>query len=450
MQQPQLSLPITSAQASLPSGRRVGFVVGVLLYFCVFAWSYYRFLLPWQESWGFSDNSVEPEYWLLALISAVAPACWAPINLRRPSELLYLFQYLVLFVPTPVVLLNSGRPILEPIVAVEVSLVMSASLGIMALAYAVPLMRIPDFRLPARLYWPLFVLCFSFLLLMVVNTLGGNFNLVTLDAINSVRKVASQIVEQDQAPFVWYAQLWLAGAFLPLLFAVAVKRKSILGALVVAAVYIFLYGITGTKTTLLAVPILFGLIWVTRAGRRQFVYRLILGLMVALSLPSLFELAGSYQEFLEKWWVTLVHARIFGVPQLIVAQYVGYFQQHEVTLWSHISGIDFFVPYPYVIDVPRTLGYFFYGSPVGLNAGLWVQDGLAAAGLLGIPIVSAFAAAMFWLFDSAVQKIDPKFAAVSLGMIAIWFTNAPLTTTILSSGWLVLSVLLMFYPAEDK
>jgi len=450
MQSSQLSLPNATTTAAFPSGRRIGFVFGVLMYYLVFAWSYYRFLLPWQEFWGFSDNSVAPEYWILASIAAVGPACWAPINLRRPTELLYLFQYLVLFVPTPVVLLNSGNPVLEPLVAVEVSFVMSASLGIMALAYAVPLMRIADFRLPIRVYWPLFFIAFSVLLLMVMNTLGGNFNLVTLDAINSVRRVATQIVEQDEAPLVWYAQLWLAGAFMPLLFAVAVKKKSILGALVVAGVYLFLYGITATKAALLAVPILFGLIWITGGGGKQFVYRLVLALMAALSFPLLFGLAGSYKEFLEKWWVTLVHARIFGVPQLIVAQYLGFFQQHPITLWSHISVVNSFVAYPYVIDVPTTLGYFFYGSPVSLNAGLWVQDGVAAAGLLGIPIISVVAAGMFWLFDSAVQRVEAKFAAVSLGMIAIWFTNAPLTTTIVSSGWLVLAVLLVFYPAEDR
>jgi len=170
---------------------------------------------------------------------------------------------------------------------------------------------------------------------------------------------------------------------------------------------------------------------------------------VLLLVPTVFDPFDELGELLQKWYVVLVHARIFGVPQLILGQYYAFFEQHPLTWWSHINGIDAFVNFPYTLDVPYTTGWFYYAIPVGLNSGMWIEDGIGAAGIGGVPIVTVIAAAVFWVFDSVCARIPPRFVASASAVIAIDFMNVPLTTTLITGGWGLLALAIYLMPPQS-
>ena len=124
----------------------------------------------------------------------------------------------------------------------------------------------------------------------------------------------------------------------------------------VLAAYVFLFGVRGTKTAMLAVVML-GAAALVSAGRgARFSHLFLLGISLLLAFPVIFDAFGEVGRELQRLYVSFVHARIFGVPQLVMAQYIGFFAQHPETAWSQVAGIGALVADPYDMALPVTLG----------------------------------------------------------------------------------------------
>jgi len=400
--------------------RRLLFVVLVAAYYATFIWTYYVLLVPWQGFWGFGDRRLTWEYGALSWLLVLLPALWCPLELRRPSQLLFLFQYLVMFIPANVVLYNCELPTLQPDDVLAMLLTMFAGLTLMEAIYLLPLLRLPAIAVPARLYWSAFYAVLAALALAIVVTLGRNLQFQGLSGIYSVRLEAADLVQSSGGSgLIWYLIGWFASVFLPVAFAVAMLRGSALLATLVTVGYLFLFGVTGTKTAMLGVVILWGLSRVTRLRGARFAPGFVVALSVLLLVPLVFDPFGDVGEVLQKWYVLIVHARIFGVPQLVFSQYMGFFAQHPLTWWSHIHGVDAMVTYPFTIDTGRLLGSYYYGTSVQLNAGPWTQDGIGAAGLGGILIASLVGALVLWVYDSLTARVAPAFVALASAALFI-------------------------------
>lgn len=168
-------------------------------------------------------------------------------------------------------------------------------------------------------------------------------------------------------------------------------------------------------------------------------------------LPAFIGTFGEIGECLERWYVALVHSQTFDVPQLIIAKYHGYFDQQAYTLWPDVRGLGWIVVYPYDIGVPRLLGAYYYDPKVGMHAGMWAQDGIVALGLTCILVVSSVVAVLCWGLDSIASHLDTEFVVLSLGLLAISFTNVALGTTILSGGGFLFALALWtLYPPESR
>jgi hypothetical protein len=242
--------------------------------------------------------------------------------------------------------------------------------------------------------------------------------------------------------------MWLAGFFLPLAFAVAVQRRRPLWMGLVVAGYVLAFGLAGSKQTLFALGYLAAIfVWTRFVPRRRFAW-LAIGFAILLLVPELLQLLGPTGELVGRWYTLIVNVRIFGIPQLSIAQYYDFFASNPLTYGSHIKGVDLLVAYPYSTDVPFTVGEFFYGRPIGANVGMWAQDGIASFGILGVILVSVVAATVFWLLDSVSVGLDARMVIVSLGVIATSLTNVSLFTTLLSGGLLLAIFSLWLMPRE--
>ena len=93
---------------------RLVFISLVAVYYGIFIWSYGALLEPWQAFWGFGRSELGVEYWILSWLMVLLPALWMPLELRRPSQLIFMCQYLLFFVPATLVLYSTDLPRLRP------------------------------------------------------------------------------------------------------------------------------------------------------------------------------------------------------------------------------------------------------------------------------------------------------------------------------------------------
>ena len=75
-----------------------------------------------------------------------------------------------------------------------------------------------------------------------------------------------------------------------------------------------------------------------------------------------------------------------------------------------------------------------------MNANFWATDGIAALGLVGIPVISIFVGLILYAVDVASQKHRMGFAVTSLLPIMLLMCNISIFTTLLTGGlffWMV-------------
>ena len=148
------------------------------------------------------------------------------------------------------------------------------------------------------------------------------------------------------------------------------------------------------------------------------------------------------------WYVAVVNFRTFSIPAHLIAQYYDFFGNNPLTYMSHVSGINMLIPYPYDMDIPRSIGMYYYEAPVGLNAGFWAGDGLAGFGPPGIIIMSVMCAVLFWVFDCIAKRYETRFVIIAATFIAVSFGNISLSTTIVSGGLGFLFIALFVLPSK--
>ncbi len=423
-------------------------MLGVVAYIGAFLFSYEQWVAPRYAGWGLSYRDVPAGYiqisWVLCLISAL----WMPRDLTRPSQLLFFIQYFVIFIPTSFILYHAGRPELPPDEVLIIVLALFSGLTVLQASYKLPLLVIRRDGLSHRAFWRIFWCVAAGLVIYLLTVFGSHFQLASFKGIYGVRKVADELMTASGSSFSGYAQTWLSGFILPFLFSVGVFRRRWDFVVIAAAGYFYLLGVGGSKTTMLAMVYLSAIYLLVRSGGKNAGVKIAICFAGLLLFPAVLTLTGSAGGTIDTWYVAIIHSRIFNIPALSIGQYYSFFENHPLTYGSHISGINQFVIYPYDMDIPRTVGKYFYHAELTANVNMWAQDGIASFGLVGIPIVSTIAAVVFWLIDSIASRHDSRFVTVALGNIALSFANISLFTTIISGGLFLLIVALYFYRKE--
>lgn len=340
------------------------------------------------------------------------------------------------------------RPELTDRDALALVIMMFIGLSIVEAAYLISPRRLRVLRVSPETFWLGFTVLTGITFSYLVLTLGGTFRLVNFQDVYDLRAAMNEALGATGSRFGFYAQTLLLAALLPLLFAASMYRRRWWVAAPVAAAYLFIFGIGGAKAAALAIVYLpTAFLLMSRRPSRIPLYVLV-GLSVLL-------LSGYASEFLlpsksNIAYLAVVHFRLFSVPPLTIPQYFSFFQSHPVTHLSHVTGFNQLLEYPYLLDVPYTVGSYFYGIDVGLNSGFWAADGLAGFGIWGIPLVSLLCAVVFWLLDSVSADLDPTFVGLMLIFCTVFFGNVSLFTTLITGGLATLMFLAAVAPRDER
>jgi hypothetical protein len=118
---------------------------------------------------------------------------------------------------------------------------------------------------------------------------------------------------------------------------------------------------------------------------------------------------------------------------------------HPHTYWSHVTGINWFVHYPYgaqqiseVLDNQYGLGNF--------NASFLATDSIAAYGYQVIPLVTLALALVYLFLNGAGRNINRSVLAMMMVMPALMFNERAFATSLLTGAILFFIFYLAWMP----
>jgi len=314
----------------------------------------------------------------------------------------------------------------------------------------IPLVKIKKYRLKSNTifnflyYFTLVILLIAFIVLSIsiIRNIISSRGLLSFifEEHSQMRKSYGALSSNYSFGLLTYLTLWFGGFFLPVKFAIKFykgKKKSLI---IIFMGYLLLFLLTGYKSY---VVFLFYMPFFAYLLYRKGCF--IINLQVIFTLILFISSLLVFLQFDLFKWVLL---RIYCITPLVLAQFYDFFFNFPYTFLSHVSGIDYFISYPYNYDLGVEVGLFHYGGGINVNGGLWASDGIAAFGVFGIIISSIFASVFFYIIDCLSEEVDSRLVVLMLGFLPFSFLNTSLFTTILSSGLFLLVFFLYFIPKK--
>jgi hypothetical protein len=418
--------------------RKIVFVI-VALYIACFQWMYVHYLFPTFGYLGFALNSPPSSGLALAWTLSLLPCLWMPIQLTRPSQLAYWVLYISVLVPSMFVPLYAE---MEP--AREIAglmLVLFAAFWVVGCAYRLPLWRTPPAQVSSRALWRCLAMVFAALSVWMIVVFRHHLHLVSFADVYDLREAANDVADGSA---VNYAFMLLTGAINPFFMAYGLFCRRRWLFLAGAAGQMLVYSVGGTKGAILSILFFPAMYLLLRMRKLPFGVTLSLGCLALLAgCLGAYLATGQEPGVLLSLALFVVLARTLGMGGLLTAQYYDFFQRNPFTYWSHIKGVNWFVPYPYQYPVGQELGIAYAGTTrLDATSHFFATDGIGAAGLPGVLLIAVVCGFVFWVLDSVSQRHDPRLAALVTTYAAYNLANISIFTTLLSGGLGLLIVLL--------
>lgn len=285
----------------------------------------------------------------------------------------------------------------------------------------------------------LLIHCLSALAFIVV--ISENWSHMALVSFYDVYELRFQARDSAGGALSGYLTMWLSICFLPYYMTTGILNKNKLRVIVAIIIAITVYMANGSKSTLLLPFVILGLYYFISFSKRYF----LMNLMIVMSVVSMFMLLLDSQDY--AMTKAIFFMRTLATPGWTLVTYYDYFSENFFTYYTHISFINSLTgSYPYGdYAIGQMIGHEYSNSyDANFNANFWSSDGIAALGILGILPATVMMVIIVLLIDKASKYYNYLF--VSLWFTGFWMTllNAPLSTSLLSGGGLIIMCALYF------
>jgi hypothetical protein len=403
------------------------------LYVVVFVLVYKLVIVPIWGYEGFRYRAALPHAaagWMLAAL----PSLWMPIQLRRPSQVVYWLLYLLVLVPSclvPIYALDdqSNGPLLLATCLVVV-------FGLTSLIYRLPLLPLKRIHLQSYEFSVMLALLSITCYALMISSFGLHFHYVSFEDTYSVRAQFQDALTQAPA-LVAYAIGWQAWVINPFVMAMGLKSRRTSWILAGAAGQFAIYSITAFRSMLFSAGLLLYILWVMRSTKA-------FGSRLALTWTAIFAGTGISMFFGYGLMAeAFVGVRMTALPGLLTGYYYEFFSSHPQAHLGH-SILRSFVDYPYAAEPPYLIGArYFHSISNDANANIWA-DAFANFGYPGIVCFTILFALLLWLYDSvAAGSRNTRVAALAIALPAFALANGGLLTSLLTNG-VALAMLLMY------
>jgi hypothetical protein len=318
---------------------------------------------------------------------------------------------------------------------------LSAYLSLATFMLPVLFLSVPLPRLVALGAKAMMRLMYALLLLSLIVLVSNATYGVTFVGVEAVGELRYGLLRP-----LWlrYATGATTGALLPFAFAwFAVHRRPYLalGSLLLLACF---YPVLLNKTVLLAplwLLLLLALFTLFEPRRATVITTLLpmLAGLVLIALGRVFDPIRHMADFAHGF----VNFRMLATPSSAMDVYFDFFSSHPLTHFCQVNLVRVLFGCNY-----EELGVVFANQyHLGnFNASLFATEGIASVGLVWMPLSIFLCGLLLSVGNSLSRRLPPVLIAVSSGVVIQGLLNAPLSTTLLSNGLLVLFLLWYIAP----
>jgi hypothetical protein len=344
---------------STNAGReRMLLVSGMAAYVAGFQWMYIHYLYPTWAYFGLEYYPPATKYLVLGWVLSLLPSLWMPIHLTRPSQLAYWVLYIITIVPSMFVPLYVA---IDP--PTEVSLLMIVlfvGFAITGLSYLLPLLPLRPVTMSRKAFWRIFGVVAAGLVFWVWAVFHSHLKIVSFGDIYDQRNRATDLAE---GTMVSYAIMGLTGAIGPFLMGCGLYYRRRLLLLAGILGQLLVYAAIGTKGSILSIVFIPGVYAVFKIGRSPFGLKMTFGLLAVLvGLCLSLVLSGYDPSPIHFALLFVILMRTLPMGGLAMAWYYNFFQLNPLTYYSHVTGVNWFVHYPYSNFIGLEVGSFFFGN----------------------------------------------------------------------------------------
>ena len=427
-----------------PGGRR-GFV------FLVFALSlaafiaalevvYAFFMAPRFDYLGYDYHEPDRAWMLASFLMLLAVSFCMPYRPERFSGYAVWFLYASLLVPISTVPLYGGTQ--APSDSFFFSLFCGAVWAGVALAVRRPAGRyLPVTTRGSHALWATLIVLSALTYVYLSNAAGITFNVMSVFDVADTRLYYRDDLIPT-VPFLGYLIANQGNVINPFLMAFGALRKRWLLVGLGAVGQLVLYSTGGFKTVLLSIPLCILLALFMRKRKS------IVGAMIVASVAVLGWVSMVIDSVATIGVVDVLVARVFMVAGYLMPMYRDAYASGQWALWDY----SFLGPF---VTAPYTVSPGFYVSMTSLNRrdvqmnGSLFADGYANLGLLGIVIEAAFLVLLLRLTDSSSRGL-PIGLVLATGLLPVFtLGNVSSFTALLSSGFGLMILLFALYPRDD-
>lgn len=366
-----------------------------------------------------------------------------PQEINSPSTLMLIICFLLIIIPSVVCLF-----FMDPRYVDNPTLASGFMVGGFALSCAISQRKIlPTYvitRAPHKLLIPSLMVFAIILLAFLYWRFGSVMSFVALDSIYEQRErgAAENLVEG-------YAQTYSQYVLSTGLLALGLYYRQFIPVALGLFGSVTNYMITAEKAGLTYPLFVIAMFLIIRANSSflkstPFLAALFAGILL---LSVAFYRQSPIAEF-SAWYLGM---RTILTSGNFIVHYLNFFESVGYTFFSHVRGLDFFVPVPveFANDVRfpgigLIIGEDYFNFPkLNANANFVASDGIASLGLIGIPLAFVAFGLFLRMFDWAARGVGPV-SILLLLPIALTFTNGSMLTTATSFGGFLWVVILKY------
>ena len=238
----------------------------------------------------------------------------------------------------------------------------------------------------------------------------------------------------------------LVGAVLPFAFGYfALQRRYGLATVAIVAIAAF-YPVLLNKTVILGaawLPFLFCIFRIFEPRRA-----VVLALLIPMAFCLIFYAVAPDDGpvgVLATHLFGYANIRMFAIPSIAMNYYSEFFASHPLTGFCQINAVRAFVDCPYTKQLSLVLADR-YGLG-NLNASLFATEGIASVGPVWAPLSALVCGIIVSVGNNVSARLPAPLIAASAGLVLPALLNVPLSTSLLSNGFLVL--VLLWYVTPD-
>ena len=430
-------------EPATPRAGRLAIVALAALYAVLLLWNYRDVISPAFTYMKYEFVVESPVLLAIGLLCSAAPAAFLPLTLDRPSSLATWLLFLLLHVPTCLIPLCTG--ILDPFRAIGMTAASTVGMLLILFSLRGPVVVANPRRMNIRQY-DLFAMGGLLACLAIVTaSYGFSIRLHSLTDVYDVRADFVDAGKSEASILAMYCTTWLSAVFGPLMILLGIERRSSAKIALGIVVELYIFTITGLKTSLFSTALLVGLYAMFQIWPRLPAGVKAVGAFVGLVLFC--TVVDSSRNSIA--FSTLFTRRLIITPGLLSGFYHDFFSTHETLRLSHSVFAGLF-SYPYSMRSTQLIGEVYFARPnCSANVNIF-GDGFANFGYLGALAAAVITGQLLRLYDRLAIEINRTTAALLLTMPAISLSNSALLTCIKTHGLgLAILVVALMPPSRE-